>query len=108
MNKENGCLIEHSCTSFNLLIETAFDEIQPMFQETSDFESQTLSKLLPSLDFWNYSDFDSMNKLYEISYESYFVGLKLSIDTLRKEMKLVVTDKHKFVIQDESISLRVW
>ena len=58
---------------------------------------------MPFFDFWNYPYCDVRDKKNAFSIEFYSVSLHFSVETPKKEIKHVNTEKHEFDHRDELI-----
>ena len=71
--------------------------------EAYGFEFPAKRRVLPISDFWNFVDFDSSVTVDALSVEFNSLCVYFLIETLMKEVKNVVMEKHEFGNQDESI-----
>ena len=89
-DKRNDFLIDYCKTSWKHSNETLLEEINPVVTETW-VRIWEYIKIYTASWFWNYPVFDARNKMNEISIRSYSRSVNLSITTLTKEFKYVVT-----------------
>ena len=82
-------------TSLWVSINNLREENKILATETYEFDFWDTTELLPLFVSWNYQDCDGKTNMKDLSTETHFLSVNLSIKILMKEIKLVVTEKQQ-------------
>ena len=81
------------------------EEIKTLVTEKYELEHRDRSNLLETFVLLDLSTSDAKNKIEDFSFEHFTKSLKLSIQRLTGEMKLVFTKKEELEYRDNSLKM---